>query len=450
MATDADSTDRTHENGRRRVVILGAGGRDFHVFNTCYRGRGDVRVVAFTAEQIPNIDDRTYPADLAGPGYPEGIPIKPESELEKLLRAERIDEAVFAYSDVSHDYVAGRRRLVEGAGARFSTFDVPGTMLRADVPVVAVCAVRTGCGKSQTTRAVVKHLKAKGKRVVVLRHPMPYGNLRKQRVQRFATIEDLARHECTIEEMEEYEPHIRAGTVVFAGVDYAAILAEAEKEADVVLWDGGNNDTPFFKPKLHVTVVDPLRAGHEVSYFPGLDNFRLADVIVMGKMSEATDEAIRTIESNLRDHNPDALVVRARSRIEAADPAAIRGRKVLVVEDGPSVTHGGTRSGAGKVAALAAGAGSLIDPRPFAVGSIADTFAKYPEIDVVLPAMGYSQAQIQELEETIRRSPAEVVVIGTPIDLTRILKIDVPAIRVTYEYEDVGEPRLATILDKAL
>ena len=431
------------------VVIMGAAGKDFHVFNTCYREDPGFRVVAFTATQIPHIEDRRYPASLAGKFYPDGIPIRPEEELEALIREHRVEEVVFAYSDVSRRYLDERRRLVERAGARFSTFDVERTMLPSTKPVIAVVAVRTGCGKSQTSRKVVELLRAKGLRTIAIRHPMPYGDLARQAVQRFSTLEDLARHECTIEEMEEYEPYVERGAVVYAGVDYAAILARAEKEADVILWDGGNNDTPFYRPDLWITVADPHRAGHELEYFPGWVNFRRADLILINKVDTADEEQVRLIERNAARINPRALVLRASSPVHVTDPARIRGKRVLVVEDGPTLTHGGMKYGAGCVAARKWGAAELVDPRPWARGEIRETFERYPDIGPLLPAMGYGERQVRDLEATISAVDCDLVLIGTPIDLGRVVRIAKPSLRVTYELEGEG-PRFLAAIEAAL
>jgi predicted GTPase len=423
----------------KNVLIMGAAGKDFHVFNTCYRGRADVRVVAFTATQIPHIDDRRYPAALAGEGYPNGIPIHPEEELAELIATHSIDEVVFAYSDVSQAYLEERKAAVEETGAAFSTFDVDGTMIESSKPVIAVCATRTGCGKSQTSRRVVSLLREKGLTTIAIRHPMPYGDLVKQRVQRFATLEDLRKHDCTIEEMEEYEPHIANGAIVYAGVDYAAILAEAEKEADVILWDGGNNDTPFFKPDLWICVADPHRPGHELSYFPGGVNFERADMILINKIGTARPGDVEAVEASARRLNPDALVVLAESPVRVSDPSAIAGKRVLVVEDGPTLTHGGMKYGAGTVAAEKWGAAEIVDPRPWIVGEIAETFQKYPDIGKVLPAMGYGHEQMRDLAATIDAVDCDLVLIGTPIDLARVVKIERPNLRVTYDLAERGD-----------
>jgi predicted GTPase len=430
-----------------RVLIAGAAGRDFHNFNVVFRGREDVEVVAFTATQIPNIEGRVYPAELAGPGYPEGIRILPESELETLVREHEIDEVVFAYSDVTHEHVmhVGSRALA--AGASFRLLSPAETMLASSKPAVAVCAVRTGSGKSQTTRRVAALLRQAGHRVAVLRHPMPYGDLNRQAVQRFERYEDLDAADCTIEEREEYEPHIAEGNLVFAGIDYEAILRRAEQEADVIIWDGGNNDTPFVRPNLHIVVVDPHRPGHELRYHPGETNLRMADVCVVNKVDSAPQEGIDNVLESIRAHNPDAIVVLAASPFEIEENGhTIQGKRVLCVEDGPTLTHGEMAYGAAVLAARAHGAAELVDPRPFAVGSIAQTLSSYPHMGALLPAMGYGRRQIEELRETIARSDAEVVLIGTPIDLRRLLDLDKPALRVSYRLEEVGEPTLADVL----
>jgi predicted GTPase len=434
----------------RTVLIMGAAGKDFHVFNTCYRGKSQFHVAAFTAAQIPHIEDRRYPASLAGPLYPDGIPIRPENELCELIRSKRVDEVVFAYSDVSYAYLEERAALVRSMGAVFKTFDVEATMLASRKPVIAVCAVRTGCGKSQTSRAVISALASRGLKTVAVRHPMPYGDLERQALQRFATIADLAAHDCTIEEMEEYEPHIRNGGVVYAGVDYAAILASAEREADVILWDGGNNDTPFFRPDLWITVADPHRPGHELSYFPGKTNFERADVIVINKCNTAKEADIQTVERNARAANSRALVLRADSPVTVSDPELVRGKRALVVEDGPTLTHGEMRYGAGVVAAQACGAAAIIDPRPWVTGEIAETFRSYPGIGNVLPAMGYGARQMRDLALTIAHSDCDVVLIGTPIDLARVIRIEKPHVRVTYELDSGTAEKLADRVEGVL
>jgi predicted GTPase len=434
----------------KKILIMGAAGKDFHVFNTVYRGRTDVQVVAFTATQIPGIEGRRYPAVLAGPGYPEGIPIEAEEDLEAIIRQKGVDHVVFAYSDVSYDYVDGKRKLVEAQGATFETAPTKECMIESSKPVIAVCAVRTGCGKSQTTRFIGRALKEMGLRVAAIRHPMPYGDLAKQAVQRFATLEDLARHECTIEEMEEYEPHISNGILVFAGVDYEAILREAEKEVDVVLWDGGNNDTPFYKPDLHVTVVDPHRPGHELSYYPGRENLEMADVIIVNKMDTADPENVKKVEASVKEHNPGAKIIHADSPVTVADPSVIAGKRVLVVEDGPTLTHGGMKYGAGVVAAKKVGVKEMVDPRPWTVGTLTETFEHYPEIGVLLPAMGYGDQQVHDLEATINATDCDAVVVGTPIDLSRIVKIEKPYTRVTYDLAPTDGPDLKELVAQAV
>jgi predicted GTPase len=432
----------------RRIVIAGAAGRDFHNFNVVYRGREDVEVVAFTATQIPDIDGRVYPAELAGDRYPNGIPILPEQELADIVRRERVDEVVFAYSDVTHEHVMHLASVVMAAGADFGLLGPRTTMLASDKPVVAICAVRTGSGKSQTTRHVAAVLREAGKRVAVLRHPMPYGDLTKQAVQRFERYEDLDAADCTIEEREEYEPHLAEGNLVFAGIDYAAILSRAEEEADVVVWDGGNNDTPFIEPDVHLVVVDPHRPGHELRYHPGETNLRMADVCVMNKTDTAPPAGVEAVLDSIHRVNPGAVIVRAASPFHVEDGRAdeIRGKRVLAVEDGPTLTHGEMTYGAAVLAAKQYGAASLVDPRPFAVGSIAKTFETYPHVAGLLPAMGYGRKQMEELRETIARSDAELVLIGTPIDLRRVIELDTPALRVTYRLQEIGEPTIGSVL----
>ena len=421
----------------RKIIIMGAAGRDFHLFNCCYRDNATVEVVAFTATQIPHIDDRQYPATLAGSLYPDGIPIRPEEELDALLDDNDIDEVVFAYSDVSLDYLDQRRKKVEFHGARFSTFDVDASMLPSKKPVIAITAVRTGCGKSQVSRRITDILGELGKKTVAIRHPMPYGDLARQAVQRFATYKDLERHECTIEEREEYEPHIKNGVIVYAGVDYAAILEQAEQEADVIVWDGGNNDTPFYKPDLWIVVADPHRAGHELGYFPGTVNFERADLILIGKVGNADEANIKLIEANANKINPGAMIVRRESPLDIPDPEALKGKRVLVIEDGPTTTHGGMAFGAGVVAATENGARELVDPRPWAVGEIAATFEQYPDIGNLLPAMGYGDAQIRDLEATVNAVDCDLVLVATPIDLTRLIKIEKPNMRIGYSLPGV-------------
>ena len=431
---------------RWRVVIMGAAGRDFHNFNTVYRDDPESEVIAFTATQIPYISDRTYPRTLAGPLYPKGIPIVPEEELHDLVWGERIDEVVFAYSDVSHEHVMHRASIAIAAGADFRLLGPAKTMLPSSKPVVAVCAARTGAGKSQTTRRVARILQAAGQDVVVVRHPMPYGDLEAQRAQRFATYEDLDKAKVTIEEREEFEPHIDRGTVVYCGVDYEEILESAEKEADVILWDGGNNDLPFYRPDVHITVVDPLRAGHETRYHPGEANVRMAHASVINKVDSATEDQVRRVETSVRDLNPSATIVKARSPITIQEEVDLAGKRVLVVEDGPTLTHGEMEYGAGVVAARRAGAAEIVDPRAYAVGTIAETYDRYPGVGALLPAMGYSDEQVADLAATINATPADVVVIATPVDLRRLADIQKPAVRVTYELEEEGSPTLADVL----
>ena len=431
----------------RKVVIAGAAGRDFHNFNVVYRNAEDIEVVAFTATQIPDIEGRVYPAELAGPRYPDGIRILAEEELTDLLRREEVDEVVFAYSDVSHEHVMHVGSTALAAGADYRLLSPSLTELPASKPVVAVCAVRTGSGKSQTTRHVARVIREAGNRVAVLRHPMPYGDLTKQAVQRFERYEDLDEADCTIEEREEYEPHIAEGNLVFAGIDYAAILAAAEEEADVILWDGGNNDTPFIAPDVHIVVCDPHRAGHERRYHPGETNLRMADVCVINKVDSAPPQGVMEVLESIRELNPGAEIVRAASPFEIeGDSDDIRGKRVLAIEDGPTLTHGEMSYGAAVLAAKTHGAAELVDPRPFAVGSIKETLERYPHITDLLPAMGYGRPQMEELRETIARSDADLVLIGTPIDLRRVVDLDKPALRVTYRLEEIGEPTLADVL----
>ena len=435
--------------GRTRTLILGAAGRDFHNYNVVYRDNEEFEVVGFTATQIPDIDDRKYPAELAGDLYPDGIPIMPEEKLEELIEELDVELCVMSYSDLSDNTVMELTARVNAAGADFSMLGTGKTMIRSNKPVIAVCAVRTGCGKSQTTRRVAEILQAAGKKVVAIRHPMPYGDLVKQRVQRFADLDDLKKHDCTIEEMEEYEPHINRGTVVYAGVDYGAILAEAEKEADVILWDGGNNDTPFYAPDLMITVVDPHRPGHEISYYPGQTNLRMADVVVINKIDSAYPEDVDEVRANTRSVNPEARIIEAASPTSVTDPDAILGKRVLVVEDGPTLTHGEMEYGAGFVAAERFGATDYVDPRPFASGSIVDTFEKYygdREEVLILPAMGYGEAQMKDLAKTINSSDAEVVVVATPIDLGRVIDIEKPSVRVSYDLQEIGRPDMPEVL----
>ncbi len=429
-----------------KVIILGAAGRDFHNFNCVYRGNDQYEVVAFTATQIPDIDGRKYPAELAGDLYPNGIPIEDESELLNMIEKYNPDMCVMSYSDRSYEQVMSLGSIVNAAGVDFCMLGERHTQLKSTKPVISVGAVRTGCGKSQTSRRICKILRAAGKKVVAIRHPMPYGDLVAQRVQRFATYEDLAKHKCTIEEMEEYEPHVMAGGVIYAGVDYEAILREAEKEADIILWDGGNNDTPFYKSDLHIVVADPHRAGHEKRYFPSETNVRLADVVIINKVVEAEFENIEEVRDNIREINPDCVIIDGASPLTLHGDVDLMGKKVLVVEDGPTLTHGQMAYGAGVVAALRAGAEELVDPRPWAVGKLAETFELYPEVGTLLPAMGYGDEQVADLEKTINAVECDVVVIGTPIDLNRIVKIDKPTVRVSYELQEIGSPNLDELL----
>jgi predicted GTPase len=430
----------------KKVIIMGAAGRDFHNFNVYFRDNKEYEVVAFTATQIPGIDDKKYPPELAGPQYPKGIPIVSEEDLPKLISDNDIFEVILSYSDLSHEDVMHKASLVLAHGADFRLLGTKNTMLSASVPVISICAVRTGCGKSQTTRKVCDILKAKGKRVVAIRHPMPYGNLVAQAVQRFETMEDLDKHDCTIEEREEYEPHISSGIIVYAGVDYQRILSEAEKEADIIVWDGGNNDFSFYKSDLYIVIMDPHRPNHEVRYHPGETNFRMADVLIINKIGTATRENINILRKNIEDINPNAVVIEAESTISVDDPSLIRGKRVLVVEDGPSVTHGEMPYGAGEIAAEKFHATEIIDPRPHAVGSIKKTFEKYPHLTSILPAMGYTDEQIEELQQTINSCECEVVVAGTPIDLARVVSVNKPVVRVKYELQEMGEPNLKTVL----
>lgn len=422
--------------GRRKVVIMGAAGRDFHNFNCLCRDNEEYEVVAFTATQIPDIEGRVYPAELAGSLYPEGITIRPEEELRAIIAEQGVDEVWFSYSDVPHTYVMNKASHVIGWGATFGLCSVTRTMLESSKPVIAITAVRTGVGKSQTTRYLSRILKKLDTRVVLIRHPMPYGDLARQACQRFETYEDLDRHQCTIEEREEYEPHIDNGFIVYAGVDYQMILREAEKEADVILWDGGNNDTPFYKPDLHITLLDPHRAGHELSYYPGETNFLMADLLIVNKVGTADPAKVEEVLENCRRYNPEARVITCRSIITVDDPEMIRGKRALVVEDGPTLTHGGMSYGAGWFAAKNAGAAEIVDAKPFAVGSIKATYEKYPNASAILPAMGYGDHQVRELEETINATPADVVVEGTPIELKRIITVNKPIANVTYELEE--------------
>jgi len=433
---------------KKKVIIMGAAGRDFHNFNVCFRDNPDYEVVAFTATQIPNIEGRNYPPELTGDLYPNGIPIFPESELPELMKKHKVDEVVFSYSDVPYTYVMSRSSIVNEAGASFRLPGLQETWLESSVPVVSICAVRTGCGKSQTTRRVAGILREMGKKAVVVRHPMPYGDLAKQRVQRFAALEDLDLHQCTIEEREEYEPHIVQGITVYAGVDYEAILREAEKEADVVLWDGGNNDFSFYKPDIYITVLDPHRPGHETTYYPAEVNLRAADVLVVNKVDTAEPENVESVIRTAREVNPDATIIKAESPLTVEDSSLIKDKRVLVIEDGPTVTHGEMKYGAGIVAAKKFGASEIIDPRPYVVGSIETTFKKYPGIGTLLPAMGYGEQQVKDLEATINRTPCDSVIIATPIDLRKIASIVKPSTRVTYELREIGDVNLQDVLKK--
>lgn len=425
---------------------MGAAGRDFHNFNTVYRNNPAVEVVAFTATQIPDIDGRQYPPQLAGEFYPEGIPIHSEDELPALIRNHQIDEVVFAYSDVPYSYIMARSAMVNAAGADFKLLGPQETMIKSTKPVVAICATRTGCGKSQVSRKVVKLLMDSGKKVVAIRHPMPYGDLTKQRVQRFAEVADLDKHKCTIEEREEYEPHITRGNVIYAGVDYEAIVREAEKEADIIVWDGGNNDMSFYQPDLLITVADPHRPGDGLKYYPGEVNLRMADIVIINKIDTADLENVTRVRAAIQQTNPDAIIVDAASPVFLDDPAEIRGKRILAVEDGPTLTHGEMTYGAGIVAAQKFGAAEIVDPRPYTTGTISDTFQKYPNIGPLLPAMGYSDQQIADLNSTINQTDCDTVIIGTPIDLRRLIDINKPAIRVTYELQEIGTPDLKTLL----
>jgi len=434
----------------KTVVIIGAAGRDFHNFNTCYRGNPDFNVVAFTAAQIPDIAGRNYPTALAGRRYPKGIPIYPETALPDLIRKFKVDECVFSYSDISYQHVMEVAAVVQSARANFLLLGPKDTMLKSTKPVISVGAVRTGCGKSQTSRRIIEILMAKGLKVVAVRHPMPYGDIAGQKVQRFARIRDLQKNNCTVEEMEEYEPHIARGNVIYAGVDYEAILRTAEtdpKGCDVIVWDGGNNDFPFYEPDLHVTVVDPHRPGHEMNYYPGNVTLRLADVVVINKIDSAGPEGVDAVRRNIAAVNPRAVVIDAASVLDVESPAAIRGKRVLAVEDGPTLTHGGMKLGAAVVAARKFCASGLVDPRPYLVGRLKETFHIYPDIGILLPAMGYGARQIKDLEATINRTPCDAVLIGTPIDLNRIIKINKPTARVFYNLQEIGKPDLGTVLD---
>ncbi len=436
---------------KRNVIIIGAAGRDFHNFNTYFRDNELYNVVAFTAAQIPDIDGRKYPAELAGKLYPGGIPIYSESDLPRLISELKVDDCVFAYSDVTYQKVMSMSAIVNAAGANFTLLGWKETMVKSTKPLIAVGAIRTGCGKSQTSRRVIELLMKKGLKVVAVRHPMPYGNLVEQKVQRFAVVEDLEKHKCTVEEMEEYEPHVVRGNVIYAGVDYEAILRAAENDpdgCDVVLWDGGNNDFPFYNPDLMITVTDPHRAGHELSYYPGEVTLRLADVVVINKMDSSAPGDIQTVRESIEKVAPKAIVVDGASPISVDDPSIIKGKRVLVVEDGPTLTHGEMKIGAGVVAARKFGAAELVDPRPFTVGKLTETFEKYPNIGTLLPAMGYGEQQLRDLETTINNTDCDAVVIGTPIDLNRIINIKRPSTRVWYDLQEIGRPNLEEVIDE--
>ena len=435
---------------KHKVIIMGAAGRDFHNFNVFFRSNSAYEVVAFTATQIPGIEERIYPPELAGPNYPNGIPIYPEEELPRLIRECNVDQVVFAYSDVSHEYVMHKASIALAGGADFRLMGPKTTMLKANVPVVTVGAVRTGSGKSQTSRHVAKILKNKGLKVVVIRHPMPYGDLRRQICQRFASYEDLDRYDCTIEEREEYEPHIDNGIIVYAGVDYEKILNEAEKEADVIVWDGGNNDLPFYKPDLHIVVADPHRAGHELAYHPGETNVRMANVVIINKVDTAEPQKVNQVRENIKRANPNALILDAASPITVDKPELIKGKRALVIEDGPTLTHGNMPYGAATIVAKKLQASEIVNPRPYASGSINETYQKYTHLETILPAIGYGEKQIAELRETIDRTPCDVVVIGTPIDLRRIMTINKPTVRVKYELQVLGPVPLEEVLEEFL
>ncbi|MFQ5836988.1 MAG: cyclic 2,3-diphosphoglycerate synthase [Candidatus Bathyarchaeia archaeon] len=429
-----------------KIIIMGAAGRDFHNFNVYFRNNQQYEVAAFTATQIPGIEKRVYPPELAGPDYSEGIPIYPEEKLPELIRKYNVDQVIFAYSDISYEYVMHKASIVLANGAAFMLMSPSATMLKAKIPVVSVCAVRTGSGKSQTSRKVCRILRKLGYNVVVVRHPMPYGDLRKQVCQRFASMEDLDRYECTIEEREEYEPHIANRVVVYAGVDYEKILREAEKEADIIVWDGGNNDLPFYVSNLHIVVADPHRPGHELTYHPGETNLRMADVVVINKVDTADSKNVEIVQKNIKAVNPDATIIKAASPISVDNPELIKGKKVLVVEDGPTLTHGNMAYGAGTIIAKKLGASGIVDPRPYAIGSIRDAFKKYPQLGALLPAVGYDEQQIRELEETINATPCDAIVVGTPFDVRRVLRLNKPAVRVTYELQEVSKPNLEDVL----
>ncbi len=433
---------------RKRIIIMGAAGKDFHNFNVYFRNLVDYEVVAFTAAQIPGIEKRVYPSELAGPNYPHGIQVYPEVKLPELIKKYDVEQVVFAYSDVPHEYVMHKASIALAAGADFRLMGLFTTMLNAEVPIVSVCAVRTGSGKSQTSRRVCNILKDKGYQVVVVRHPMPYGDLRRQICQRFATLEDLDKHKCTIEEREDYEHHILNGVIVYSGVDYEKILCEAEKEADVIVWDGGNNEIPFYKPDIHIVVTDPHRPGHELKYHPGETNLRMADVIVINKVNTADMKNIEIVTKNIKEANPNAIIVKAASLIKVDKPELIRAKRVLVIEDGPTTTHGEMSYGAGTLAAREFGASEIVDPRPYAVGTIAEIYQKYTHLGPIIPALGYGQLQIRELERTINATPCDSIIVGTPIDLRPVLNLDKPAVRVKYELQEIGSPNLEEIINR--
>ncbi len=429
-----------------KVIIMGAAGRDFHNFNAFFRNNDLYRVVAFTATQIPNIEGRKYPPQLAGDLYPEGIAIEPEENLADLIQTHTVDQVYFSYSDISNQYVMNLSSYINALGPSFVLIGPEQTMLKSRVPVLSVCAVRTGCGKSQTSRRIAEILKSKGKKVVAVRHPMPYGDLEAQKVQRFETLDDLKKHDCTIEEMEEYEPHIVRGSVVYAGVDYGEILKQAEQEADVILWDGGNNDLPFYKPDIHIVVTDPLRVGHELTYYPGTANLRMADCVVINKQVEACNDDIQTLRQNIRKVNEKCKIIDAASPISVEKPEVIAGKRVLVIEDGPTLTHGEMKYGAGIMAARRFGAREIVDPRPFLKGSLVGTFNKYPNIGPLLPAMGYGDEQMKDLQDTVDTSDCDAVIIGTPIDLRRVINLSKPSVRIFYDLQEIGSPTLEDIL----
>jgi len=433
-----------------KVIIMGAAGRDFHNFNVYFKNNSNYEIVAFTATQIPDIAGRKYPAELSGPLYPEGIPIYSEEELPDLIKEKQIDQVILAYSDLPHQYVMNKASVVLASGADFRLMGPKSTMLKSNLPVVSICAVRTGCGKSQTTRKVTDILKKKGYKIAVIRHPMPYGDLREQIWQRYENYADLDRYNCTIEEREEYEPHLDRGNILYAGVDYQEILKRAEKDVDIIVWDGGNNDLPFYKSDLHIVVTDPHRAGHEMTYYPGEANLRMADVVVMNKIDTADSDKINQLRENIHQLAPEAILIEAASPLTVDNPELIRGKRVLVVEDGPTLTHGEMKFGAGIVAAQKYGAKEIVDPRPYAIGTIKDTYTKYPGIGTLLPAMGYGKKQIQELEDTINAVDCDIVIIGTPIDLSRIIKINKKSIRVKYELQEIGRPDLEEVLSQKI